>query len=62
MNDPFVDEVRQARMEHTRKFDYDLSAICEDLRKIQAISGHEVVRLAPKRIRRDQRDKIHRCL
>jgi hypothetical protein len=52
MKDPIVDEVRKYRMEHTRKFHGDLAAICEDLRSIQAVSGHKVVRLAPKRIER----------
>src|SRR2546426_515252 len=28
MKDPIVEEVRKHRMEHTRKFDGDLSAIC----------------------------------
>ena len=46
MKDPIVEEVRKHRMEHTRKFRGDLSAICEDLRSIQAASGHKIVRLA----------------
>jgi hypothetical protein len=37
-------------MEHTRKFNGDLAAICADLRTIQAASGYEVVRLRPKRL------------
>jgi hypothetical protein len=51
MRDPIVEEVRKWRMEHTRKFGGDLSAICADLRSIQEASGHEVVRLAPKKRR-----------
>lgn len=50
MNDPIVEEVRRHRMEHTRKFGGDLAAICADLRAIQIASGHEVVRLPPKRV------------
>ena len=50
MKDPIVEEVRKYRMEHTRKFKGDLSAICADLRSIQVASGHEVVRLAPKKL------------
>lgn len=50
MRDPIVEEVRKYRMEHTRKFQGDLSAICADLRAIQEASGHEVVRLAPRRL------------
>jgi hypothetical protein len=50
MNDPIVDEVRHARMEHTQKFNYDLTSICQDLRSIQSKCGHKIVNLAPKRI------------
>ncbi len=50
MKDPIVEEVRKYRMEHTRKFRGDLSAICDDLRSVQIASGHKVVRLWPKRL------------
>jgi len=50
MRDPIVEEVRKHRMEHTRKFQGDLSAICTDLRSIQSASGHKVVRLAPRKL------------
>ena len=50
MRDPIVEEVRKHRMEHTRKFRGDLSAICADLRCIQISSGHEVVRLASRKL------------
>jgi hypothetical protein len=50
MKDPIVEEVRRSRDEHARKFNYDLSAICEDLRRIQRESGHKVVRLPAKRL------------
>jgi hypothetical protein len=49
MKDPIVEEVRKHRMEHTRRFRGDLTAICDDLRSIQVSSGHKVVRLAPKK-------------
>ena len=49
MKDTIVEEVRKHRMEHTRKFRGDLSAICADLRSIQIASGHKVVRLSPKK-------------
>jgi len=51
MNDPIVEEVRQYRLEHTRRFQGDLGAICADLRALQKASGHEVVRLAPKKLK-----------
>ena len=50
MSDPIVEQIRAFRMEHTRKFNHDLAAICEDLHSIQARCGHRVVRLAPKKI------------
>lgn len=50
MKDPIVEEVRQYRMEHTRKFQGNLSAICADLRDVQVSSGHQVVRLAPRKL------------
>jgi hypothetical protein len=50
MKDPIVEEVRKYRMEHTQKFKGDLAAICADLRTIQDTSGHEVVRLSPRRL------------
>jgi hypothetical protein len=49
MNDPIVQEVRKYRMEHTLKFGGDLVGICADLRAIQAVSGHTVVRLSARR-------------
>jgi len=51
MKDPIVEEVRKSRMEHTRKFQGDLSAICADLRDVQIASGHKVVRLAPRKLK-----------
>jgi len=50
MKDPIVEEVRKHREEHTKKFHGDLSKICADLRRVQEISGREVVRLTPRRI------------
>jgi len=50
MKDPIVEEVRKYRMEHTQKFKGDLSAICADLRSIQMTSGHEIVRLSPRKL------------
>jgi len=45
MNNPIIDEVRRVRDEHARKFNYDLAAICADLRKHQKMCGHPVVSL-----------------
>jgi len=51
MKDPIVEEVRKYRMEHTRKFNFDLAAICADLKRIERESGHRVVRLAPRKLK-----------
>ena len=32
-SDPIVDEVRKVREAHAARFNYDLSAICADLKK-----------------------------
>jgi hypothetical protein len=48
-NDPIVEEVRKIRDEHAKKFNYDLRAIAEDLKKQQAANGRKVVTLAPKK-------------
>ena len=50
MTDPIVEEVRRHRMEHTRKFHFDLAAICKDLKRIERISGHRVVRLPARKL------------
>jgi hypothetical protein len=49
MRDPIVEEVRKHRMDHTRKFRGDLSAICADMRSVQIVSGHKIVRLTPRK-------------
>ncbi len=33
MIDPIIKEVREARQKHAERFNYDLHAICEDLKK-----------------------------
>ncbi len=44
-HDPIVDEVRNAREEYARQFNFDLDAICRDLRQKQESSGVRVVSL-----------------
>lgn len=48
--DPVVEEVRTIRDEYARQFNYDIEAICRDLRAQEAQSGREVVSLPPKHI------------
>ncbi len=55
MKDPIVEEVRRHRREHAQRFNNNLDAICEDLRRHQASSGHPIVRLKPRRIAPNKR-------
>jgi len=50
MKDPFVEEVRNFRMEHTQKFNSDLHMICEDLRQFESSFRERVVTLEPRKI------------
>ncbi|MDA1087840.1 MAG: hypothetical protein O2901_12605 [Verrucomicrobia bacterium] len=50
--DPIVEEVREARMRHSAKFNHDLDAIVDDLMKKQDQLDRPVVSLPPKRIAR----------
>jgi len=56
MKDPIVEEVRRHRREHAQRFNNNLDAICEDLRKHQASCGHPIVRLRPRRITSNKND------
>ncbi len=47
--DPIVEEIRKIREVHAAIFNYDLKAICADLRKKEKDCGHPVVSLPPKR-------------
>ena len=55
MKNPIVEEVRRAREAHAKRFNYDLDAICEDLKKREKASGHPTVSFAPKRIERKEK-------
>jgi hypothetical protein len=48
-DDPIVAEIRRIREEHAKKFNYDLHAICEDLRRSERESGREYVSFPPRR-------------
>jgi hypothetical protein len=47
-NDPIVDEIRRARQVHSDKFNGDLHAICEDIRRQEQGSGRTFVTLQPR--------------
>ncbi len=46
--DPIVEEVRQIRDAHAAKFNYDLKAICKDLKTIERDCDHPLVSFPPK--------------
>ena len=50
MSDPIVEEIRSNREQYAAKFNYDLTAICRDLRERQAVCGREVVSRPPKKV------------
>jgi hypothetical protein len=50
MNDPVVEEVRKVREEYAARFNYDIAAICKDLREQGKAGGYEFVSLPPKRV------------
>ena len=48
MKDPIIEEVRKAREEHAKDFNHDLTAICNDLKKIEKKYSKRLVLLKPK--------------
>ena len=52
MKDYIVEEVREARRRHAKSFNFDLHAICEDLRKKEKDCGHPVKSLPPKKLQK----------
>ena len=50
MSDPIVEEIRKNREQYAARFNYDLTAICRDLRERQAACGRKVVSRAPKKV------------
>ena len=51
LHDPIVEEVRKARDEYAKRFDYDLDAICRDLQEKQQARDKKVVSFPPKLVR-----------
>jgi hypothetical protein len=56
MRDTIVDEVRKAREDYARRFDFDLDAICRDLRHRQQLAGTPVVSFPKRPAQRQPRD------
>ncbi len=47
-HDPIVEEIRKHRQEYAARFDFDIDAICEDIRREQKPSGRSVVTRKPR--------------
>jgi hypothetical protein len=56
MKDPIHEEIHKYREEHARKFNFDLAAICKDLR--ERSRNLKVVRLPPKKISPKKEDRV----
>jgi hypothetical protein len=41
--DEILEEIHKIREEHAKAFNYDLKAICDDLRKRQAVSDRKII-------------------
>lgn len=49
-DDPIVEEVRRAGEDYFKQFNYDLHAICEDLRQRSRDAGEKTISLPPRRV------------
>jgi nucleoside-triphosphatase THEP1 len=49
MKDPIIQEVRAVREKLAARFDFNVKSICENARKNQKKSGHQIVSFAGKR-------------
>jgi hypothetical protein len=51
VDDPIVEEVRQARQQHAAKFNFDLQAIYQDLKRQETASQWRIVAFPPRKRR-----------
>ncbi|MCH8043769.1 MAG: hypothetical protein IID44_08610 [Planctomycetes bacterium] len=49
-DDPIVEEIRAVRRAHAAKFNNDISAIVEDIRRMERESGRQYVNFPPRRV------------
>lgn len=52
--DPILEEIHKIREEHAKAFNYDLEAICDDLRRKQAESNRLIISIPLKPPRQPQ--------
>ncbi len=56
MKDPFVEEIRGYRMEHARRFNFDIHAICNDLRDLEKNKDKKIKNNFNKSFHRDAQE------
>lgn len=49
MRDPIVEEIRKVREAYAARFNHDLDAMYEDIRKQEELSGRTFIRLPPRK-------------
>lgn len=47
--DPIIEEIHKFREEYARQFNFDINAICKDIREKQSNSEHKIVSFPPRR-------------
>ena len=58
-DDPIIAEVRRVRQEHAARFNYDLDAIFEDIKRMERESGRTFVSFPPRRVSPAEPNRSH---
>ncbi len=57
--DEVLEEIYKIREQHAQSFNYDLKAICNELRKREAISGRKLISTPLKQPRQKHNKSLH---
>ena len=57
--DEILEEIYSIREEHARAFNYDLKAICDDLRRRQTASGRTIISKPLRQPRQQHNKSLH---
>jgi hypothetical protein len=57
--DEILEEIYKIREEHAKAFNYDLKAICDDLRKRQAVSDRKIISKPLRQPRQPHNKSLH---
>ncbi|NJO93146.1 MAG: hypothetical protein HC820_00070 [Hydrococcus sp. RM1_1_31] len=57
--DEILEEIYRIREEHAKAFNYDLKAICNDLRKRQSASGRKIISKPLRQPRQPHNKSLH---